>query len=449
MKSSQSIKTTVALFLCCLSASASDFGVTLSARPETLHLGDDPIRVKLAVSAKDPERFLNALMGVQLQILGEGIAEKFRLTGATELESWSWTPVKPGNYRLRLSALTPGGYPISARSEVNVISPDIAFSSPVVVPFGANKTFDVTIPIPEIPFPLLDIGFLIDISASMDGEILAFKNSAAAIFESLKSVSSSPLASVITFSHVQKNPSGLLEPENYSLTIPPTPDAQVLREMQLTTTGGNESSYYALHYASQLEIFRPDSLRILLLMTDEIDNVYSDQSDRELMWHPAGKLSPSSILSDLKSNHFCVGIVHSELTDDQARLCYTDIMAPALQEQFAGSHPLSLSSNDTANRIISQIQNALTRLIGQTQLFLKLARPENSEWLTEIQPLAPAHCISGNGFNLGQLRANNISEMTFRLKLSDTAPRSPQHFFIEGSTDKGTVNHTIPIVLSN
>lgn len=450
-KSSWGIKTATALTVACLPVSASDLAARIEANPSTLHLGNGPVGVELSVIAKDPDRFRNALIGVQLQVTGNGLAEKFRLKNATDLDSWSWTPVSPGNYRIRLSAITPGGYPIEANSEFNVLSPesDLGFSSPVIVPFAPNKKFEITVPVPEIPYPNLDICFGIDISMSMDDEIEAFKRSAAAIFDSLKDVSSDPLASVLTFSHAAANSAGLLEPINYGLTIPPTDNEALIAGMNLGTGGGNESTYYALQFASQLDIFRSDALRFLVLMTDEADNVYHDKADRHESWHPDGLLSPNSILERLRAKNFCVGVVYSELTEAQSRSYYSDIMEHSLQDRFAGAYPLSLSGGNTTQRIVTQVRGALERLVGQTQLLLRLASSEDSEWISEIQPVSPRNCIAGTGFNLGRLRQNNVSEMRFRITLSASAPKSPQRFFIEGSTDKGTVNHIVPIVLSN
>lgn len=440
---------TSVLFLSCVSSAASDLSVQIFATPSSVQLGKEPIGMELSVAARDPERFRRALIGVQVKILGEGLAEKVRFNSAADVDTWSWIPVRPGDYRLQFSARTPGGYPITAHSPFKVIEPGLGFSKPLIVPFESGKEFEVTVPVPQIPYPNLDICFVIDISTSMNGEIGSFKKSASATLESLKSLSSSPLASVVSFSHVEKNQSGLLEPTNYRLAIPPTDDDQMLGNMRLGNGGGNESSYYALHYASELSIFREDALRCLILMTDEIDNVYKDKSDLNLSWHHSGQLSPRSILSDLKKNNFCVGMIYSELSEDQVSLCYSDTMAATLQMQFAGAHPLALSSTDTTTRIVGQIQSALSRLVGQTNLFLKTGSPEDSEWISAIHPSGPSNCITGKGFNLGRLNQLNISEMTFRVKLSNSAPKTPQHFFIEGSTDKGTVNHIVPIVLSN
>ncbi len=428
---------------------AADLSISVSPRSSTVKLGQAPIGLKLSVAARNPERLQRALIGVQVQITGEGFAEKFRLKSAADIDTWSWMPVSPGDYRIQFSARTPGGYPITAHSSFKVINPELGFSEPQILPFESGKEFEVTVPVPEIPYPNLDICFLFDISTSMNGDIESFKRSVSAILDSLKSVSNSQLASVVSFSHVEKNQDGLLEPANYSLAIEPTNNGRILSGMQLGNGGGNESGYYALHYASQLDIFRPDALRCLILMTDEIDNVYGNESDLNLSWNTTETLSPRSILTGLKKNNFCVGMIYSGLSEKHVSLCYSDTMATTLQTQFAGAHALAPSGRNTSSRIVNQIQTALARLVGQTQLLLKVASPENSQWISAIEPAAPSNCITGNGFNLGRLKQHKISEMTFRIKLSSSAPKTPQHFFIEGSTDKGTVNHLVPIVLAN
>lgn len=436
-------------FVLVFAPDASAFEVQLDAQPHFTQLGSGPITLRLSVDANDPERFINSLTGSRIHLSGPGISEAFHLKSTEDVKTWSWMPTRPGNYRIRFSALTRGDYPIVATTEVDVAEPGNGFSTPIDVEFVPGAEFEVRIPVPDIPYPKLDFRIVQDISGSMSDEIADVQASNQAIFRHLSEFSSAPMVSVMTFSDVRENVTRQLEPVNFTMALQPTNDPNSLANLRVATGGGNEATYFALRYAADLGLFREDSLKFLLLVTDEADNIYADNPDLQREWHPQGTLSPRSILTDLQNRGFCVGVVFSGMSNEQVAIAYGNLMNEILGTRFAGVLPLSSSSTDTAQRVARRIRDALEKLAGQTIFTLELDRAENAKWIQSITPSQPASCVDSNGFQMGRLREAGAHELVFKVRLTKSAPQTPQRFFLLGTSDKGTRNHTVPVIIRN
>lgn len=314
----------------------------------------------------------------------------------------------PGIHRFRVA--TPSGIS-EASVRVEVLNDGIPTQPTLERPMAPGLPFTVTVPVPKLPFKAVEIGFLVDKSASMANEISAMRAAAAEIYAATREVALDVKAQVFTYAGKTRETAGFGHP------IGLTSNPRAIAELNLEADGpGNEAPFASLLLAARSPGWNNESAKILLLLTDDIDHFYASRNrsrivsmhyNRPVSWS-FGPLSAVDIMKELASRDFMVGALISpdqvtELTEE-----YQAVLSTGLGSNSLGAYKL-----ESKQALVDQFRLAVKKLVLQKATLRMRERAGEGLFLDRIRPLQPDACIQDGGFSYAKLTEAGVTQVTF------------------------------------
>ena len=416
------------------------------------------VKFNVLTNSTRPKVLLNAISEISVTIYESksDIPIKIdNLNSINELNQYIFYPETIGEYRIDIGTRMRSDYLYTESVKIKAVEIEgVEVLTPETIPIE-NDTFEIEIPVPDIIYKGLDVAFVLDNSASMSNEMQATKNAAKSIFKMLHaSVASDVKASVVTFSNYKYNEyDKTFDIGNYSLEILPTENPEDFKYIPTITSGGDEFQFMSLYEtAKNKQLWRDDSVKLLILMTDEPDNVYCYKNngeticeyERKYKWRGYGNLSVNDINKYLSGNDYSVTVLCNEIDGDYF---YGNVMGRIIKDNYAGVYTIS-DNPEAVNDIVNGIYKSMDKLIKKTVIYLNPLYDERN-LVKSIEPISPIKCVDDKkrGFKYNCAKTGE-GRVKYRIILDDTSVNIRRYnFLLSVKTDKGSLVAIKPISL--
>jgi len=418
---------------------------------------NENIKINVTINAKRPDILIGGVKQVEYKVLRTGdqvLVERGTLKSLEALKEYVFTPDRPGGYRIFLKAEMKSGFIFDENILIKAVDiPGVETLATIIL--HSTDPFDLEIPLPDILYKALDLVFVIDNSGSMANEIKATKAASKEIFVKLKNLTGDVKASVVTFSkyHLNKG-SNVYGSGNYNLIIPPTSNPDDFENMPVQTSGGDEFQFFALYKTSKnKELWREGSVKLLVLMTDEADNVYCSRGKKcsscnfgkQVNWSGEGKKSVKELNKYLSENDYSATVLYNEIDGAE---CYGNIMKEYLRDKFAGIYKIPDSPN-AAGEIVKNLYASLNELVKSAVISLE-PMDDEKKLVAKIEPLKPQQCIderhTGFKYKCAQEKGRVVKfKVTFNKRRLNI---KRYNFLLIVKTDKGSLVAVKPVSIT-
>lgn len=407
------------------------------------------------VQHPDTDMFLNGIKNINIKVIRT--KDKTKLEDRTfininQFMEYSYKPEEVGRYLIDLKVEMGSG--IIYEDDVSILAVEIPGVTEYPIykwEFKPSGSFEIEIPIPDVVYKALDLAFVIDNSISMKNEISATKSASKYIFSKLKELTGDVKGSVITFSDYNRI-NGVYNKGNYNLIIPPTSNPDEFKNISTGTTGGNEFQFFALYRTAQYkELWREGAVKLLVLMTDEHDNVYCNKRDcdfkKEIEWLEENQkinLSVENIISFLSRNDFSATILYNGIDGDAY---YGNIMRSLLKNKFGGIYRIPNNPHAT-EEIVNNLYNSLYKLIRNAVIFITPLGDEKN-MIKKIEPVMPQQCIdeTHKGFKY-ECAKKKGDKVKYKITMDNKRLYTKRYnFLLTIMTDKGSLVAVQPVSL--
>lgn len=379
--------------------------------------------------------------------------DNYKFESVNDLRQFMYRPKQIGNYRFSFTTIMKSEYIYDETIPIKVIPiGGVPTLTPVDIKY--NGPFIVDVPIPDNVYKGLDIAFIVDNSGSMGNEIYSTKIASSNIFSMFKDQVADVKASVITFADFKYNQSTYTyEPDDYTVVISPTSFPEKFDYIPTITTGGKEYQFYALYKtAKNRQLWRDGSLKLMILMTDEPDNVYCHEGDdcincdynKKVLWGGNEQLSISDINNYLRNNDYTIAVLYNEIN---GRICYGSIMKKNMGHKYSGEYHIPNDSN-SSQQIVRALNSSFQNIVNSTVIDLVPLFDENNI-IEKIEPLAPQKCIDKirKGFRYKCAKESGYT-VKYRIRVNENnVVMDKYNFLLAVKTDKGSLVAVKPVTI--